>query len=155
MSSQVQVQEVKKTRKIKGKRLTIRDYESCVGCGLCMLACSRRQGYLGFGKSAIVVRSMGGFERGFSIIVCRLCQDPPCVRACPMDAIERRGIVLFVNYDKCIGCRRCAEACIVGAIQWDEEQNKPLICTHCGFCAMFCPHNVLTVQEIEMEIPEE
>ncbi len=155
MSALSQMQEARKTRKVRGRRLVVRDYESCVGCGLCMFACSRRQGYLGFGKSAIVVRSMGGFERGFSIIVCRLCQDPPCVRACPMDAIERRGIALFVNYSKCIGCGKCVEACTVGAIQWDEETGKPIICSHCGYCAMFCPHNVLTIEEIEMEISEE
>lgn len=139
---------------MKVRRLVVRDYESCVGCQLCMLACSRRQGILGFSKSAIVVRSFGGFERGFVIVFCRLCEDPPCIRVCPTGAIVRKRGVIYVIHEKCIGCGYCKNACTVGAIQWDEETNKPIICIHCGYCVNYCPHNVLQLEEIELGIAE-
>jgi len=131
-------------------RLAVKDSERCVGCQLCMAACARRFGEGGFAKSAILVRSIGGFERGFTAIVCRACPDPPCARACPENALIRRkggGVILLPS--KCIGCGACVSVCPIGAIMWDEEHNKPIICTHCGYCTQYCPHGVLALEEVE------
>ncbi len=131
------------------RRLVVLDYDKCVGCSLCMLACSRRMGEIGVGKSAILVRSAGGVERGFTIIVCRSCVDPPCARVCPTGALRKKqggGVVLDQN--KCIGCGLCREACIIGAVMWDPALNKPVICVHCGYCVEYCPHGVLGVEEV-------
>lgn len=131
------------------RRLVVLDYDKCVGCWLCMLACSRRMGEVGVGKSAILVRSAGGVERGFTIIVCRACMDPPCARVCPTGALRKKqggGVVLDQN--KCIGCGLCREACIIGAVMWDPVLNKPVICVHCGYCVDYCPHGVLGVEEV-------
>ncbi len=131
------------------KRLVVLDYEKCVGCGLCMLACSRRMSEVGVGKSAIQVRSAGGMERGFTIVVCRACRDPPCAKACPTGALKpRRGGGVVIDYDKCIGCGACAEACLIGAVMWDPNTNKPFICMHCGYCVNYCPHHVLGLEEV-------
>ncbi|MEM4489023.1 MAG: 4Fe-4S binding protein [Desulfurococcaceae archaeon] len=74
------------------------------------------------GKSAIWVRSAGDFERGFTIIVCRACKDPPCTRVCPVGALRiRSGGGVFLEISKCIGCGFCKEACDIGAVQWDYE----------------------------------
>jgi Fe-S-cluster-containing dehydrogenase component len=126
------------------KRIAVVDTELCVGCQLCMFACSRIHGHAGLGKTAIFVRSAGGVERGFVVVVCRACSTPPCAKACPTDALTARdeGGVTF-NSKSCIGCERCVDACIIGAVFWDEEKNKPLICRYCGYCAKFCPHAVL------------
>jgi molybdopterin-containing oxidoreductase family iron-sulfur binding subunit len=45
-------------------------------------------------------------------VSCMQCDDPPCVRSCPVEATwrEQDGIVV-VDYDWCIGCRYCAVAC--------------------------------------------
>jgi len=45
-------------------------------------------------------------------VQCMQCDDPPCVKACPVEAtwMERDGIVV-VDYDWCIGCRYCMTAC--------------------------------------------
>ncbi|HEV8616796.1 MAG TPA: 4Fe-4S dicluster domain-containing protein [Methylomirabilota bacterium] len=45
-------------------------------------------------------------------VQCMQCDNPPCVRACPVEATwtERDGIVV-VDYDWCIGCRYCMAAC--------------------------------------------
>jgi molybdopterin-containing oxidoreductase family iron-sulfur binding subunit len=45
-------------------------------------------------------------------VQCMQCEDPPCVKACPVEAtwMEPDGIVV-VDYDWCIGCRYCMAAC--------------------------------------------
>ncbi len=130
-------------------RLSVEDPERCVGCQLCMFACTRRFGVGGLGRSAIYVKSIGGFERGFTVVVCRACRDPPCAKVCPTGALKPRpGGGVIVDYDKCIGCGHCRQACVIGAVFWDEEQNKPVICVHCGYCASYCPHGVLKLVEV-------
>jgi len=45
-------------------------------------------------------------------VQCMQCDNPPCVKACPVEAtwMEPDGIVV-VDYDWCIGCRYCMTAC--------------------------------------------
>lgn len=125
-------------------RLSIVDSERCVGCQMCMFACARRQCEGGLAGASIGVRSIGGMERGFTVIVCRACDDPACAKVCPTGALKLRnsgGVRLDAT--ACIGCGNCRDACLIGAVFWDEEINKPMICIHCGYCARFCPHGVL------------
>jgi len=87
-------------------------------------------------------------ERGFTVIVCRACQDRPCAKVCPVDALKPRragGVVL--DPDQCIGCGICRQACVIGAVFWDDQAAKPMICIHCGSCVKFCPHGVLELEK--------
>ncbi|MEM3493874.1 MAG: 4Fe-4S binding protein [Thermoplasmata archaeon] len=130
------------------KRLVIVDAQRCVGCQMCMFACTRKYGYGGTGKSAILVRSVGGMEHGFSVIVCRACTEPACAKVCPTGALRNReGGGVSLDREKCIGCGFCAQACTFGAIFWDNETNKPEICIYCGYCVNYCPHGVLAMEE--------
>jgi Fe-S-cluster-containing dehydrogenase component len=131
------------------KRLALLDKERCVGCQSCMFACARRPGVGGLASTSIWVRSAGGIRKGFVVIVCRACPDPPCARVCPTDALPLRpGGGVRLKSELCIGCRNCAEACPYGAVLWDGEQNKPEICIHCGYCVSYCPYDVLSMEEI-------
>ena len=131
------------------KRLAVIDVNRCVGCQLCMFACNRRFGNGGLAKSAIMVRSAGGIERGFIVIVCRACPDPPCMKVCPTGAlIKRDGGGVRIDYSKCIGCRNCVQACPVCAVFWNDAINKPNICVHCGYCADYCPYGVIKMVEV-------
>jgi len=131
------------------KRLSVVDIDRCVGCQCCMFACARRLGQGGLAAACIGVRSAGGIRKGFTVVVCRACPDPPCARVCPTDALRpRKGGGVHLDANHCIGCGNCVEACPFGAIFWDREQEKPLVCVYCGYCASYCPYDVLVYEEI-------
>ncbi len=70
------------------------------------------------------------------------------MKVCPTSALRKRpsgGVIL--DPGKCIGCQNCVDECTVGAVFWDEEMNKPVICVHCGLCADFCPYGVLRLEK--------
>jgi len=58
-------------------------------------------------------------------VQCHQCENPPCVKACPVEATwqEPDGIVV-IDYDWCIGCRYCATACPYWArkFNWADPQ---------------------------------
>ncbi len=132
-------------------RLTVIDTERCFGCQTCMFACPRTRNRVGFSGSCIEVRSDGGVKNGFNVIVCRACEDPACAKVCPNEAlIPKKGGGVKLIKSLCNGCGHCKDACIIGAVFWDDELNKPAICKQCGFCAEFCPHGVLELSKKEV-----
>jgi len=125
--------------------------KKCIGCFTCMLVCSavNRQNH-SISKSAIKIKTSGGLSGRFVATACIACTgERACAESCPSGALEKRpGGGVILNGEKCIGCRKCVEACIVGAVGFDEQQFKPIICRHCGACAKFCPHECLRMEEV-------
>ena len=76
--------------------------EDCNGCHACEVACKQEHG-LGVGPRVVkVIEKAPNFKPMF----CHHCDDPPCAKACPEDAITKdpeTGIVLL-DSDKCTGC---------------------------------------------------
>lgn len=48
--------------------------------------------------------------------MCRHCEDAPCARVCPVNAIRHEADAIVLNETLCIGCKLCALVCPFGAI---------------------------------------
>lgn len=137
------------------KVLKAEGMNKCIGCFTCMLVCAgvNHQNH-SLSKSSIKVKTSGGLQGKFISVVCLACKDErACAEACPSGALEKRpGGGVILKAQKCIGCKKCVDACIVGAVNFDEYENKPIICKHCGVCARFCPHECLTMEDVSNDL---
>lgn len=127
----------------------------CIGCFTCMMICAGlNHNDHSISKSSIHVKTSGGMQGRFTSTVCLACTgDRACADACPSGALEpRKGGGVILHKEKCIGCRRCVQACIVGAVNFDEEEHMPIICKHCGACVRFCPHNCLRMEDVPNDL---
>lgn len=124
---------------------------ACIGCQTCSLVCSTLLGYHSLSESAIYIKTKGGLQSQYVCVVCVACtENISCLDACRTGALRARpgGGVLF-DKKKCISCRRCVKACSIGAVQYSEVLNQPVICRHCGTCTRFCPHQCLWMEEVK------
>jgi molybdopterin-containing oxidoreductase family iron-sulfur binding subunit len=115
------------------------DLSACTGCGACIVACRREnnvpavgaQGHAqGRGLDWIqmitqVEGEYGNLRALHYPLMCLQCDDPPCVKVCPVGATYRdqEGIVGQI-YARCIGCRYCTNACpySVKTFNWFEPE---------------------------------
>ena len=118
------------------------DQSRCTGCYTCSVACKDWHDVAAGPASWLRVTTM---ERGkfpevsvaFLVTSCYHCAEPPCVSACPVDAILKReedGIVV-VDGDKCVGgenCDLCRQVCPYDAPQFGVENNPKM--QKCDFC---------------------
>ncbi|MBE9529633.1 MAG: 4Fe-4S binding protein [Proteobacteria bacterium] len=121
---------------MKKYALTI-DHELCWGCKTCEVACKQENNAADGVKLITVTENgpkeiNGKFEFSFHINMCRHCDDPPCMDACPEEAITKRedGIVVM-DYDLCTGCQACMDVCPYDAIAYDEDEGLTRKCNLC------------------------
>jgi molybdopterin-containing oxidoreductase family iron-sulfur binding subunit len=92
------------------------DLRKCVGCHACTIACvAENKLPPGVVYRQVVEEEIGTYPRVSMRFIprpCLHCDEPPCVPVCPVNATYKRpdGIVVM-DYDRCIGCRYCMNAC--------------------------------------------
>lgn len=113
------------------------DEDYCWGCRTCEVAC-KQENLTPYGIKLLAIRGEvpreadGRLNMIFRALVCRHCDDPPCLEACPAGAIAQRpdGIVVL-DEAGCTGCQSCLEACPHGAIGFDPDRAVALKCNLC------------------------
>ena len=127
------------------------DPSKCVGCSICEYACSLEKEW-SFNPSRSRIRVMRLHPLFCLTMVCRFCEDAPCVLVCPRKALKQSpdGIVI-VDEDLCDGCGWCLSSCKYGAITVNPEKNVVMICDLCDGepkCVEVCTeagYNALTI----------
>jgi len=109
----------------KVEKRIILDMDRCIGCRSCSAACF-------YSHEGMPNVAYGVIEEGFLPIVCRQCEEPACVEACPVDALRREesGVVERSRM-LCIGCGSCVYACPFGVIHPDLKQHQVAKCDLC------------------------
>ena len=107
------------------------DLDRCMGCRACMEACKVENNTPEAAFWMYVFR----FEEGaypdvnvsFLPRPCQHCDNPPCVKVCPVGARFKQedGLVLS-DFDRCIGCRYCEVACPYGVnyFNWKHPEEN-------------------------------
>ena len=141
------------------------DTTNCIGCYACRTACQRQNGldadidYIRYETRETGTMPNVRFET--VPLQCMHCEDAPCVKVCPTQALklpegatEDNTIIgkAVIDEDTCLafrltGCRFCYDACIEArgedkkAIELDEN-NRPHVtadlCNGCGACESVC-----------------
>ena len=116
------------------------DTSRCIGCNACVIACKQWHDVEPGPAKLIRVHQWekGAFpdiDLRVLPLMCFHCENPNCLKACDHDAIykeEKYGAVL-VDKDKCVGDRKCFDACPYGTPQYksDDPKEKMLKCTMC------------------------
>ena len=99
-------------------------------------------------------------------LVCRKCEEPHCVNACPVDALEQqkdKNNMLIRHNMRCISCRSCSHACPYGTIYPENVPYLINVCDYCldrrdnkdePLCIKTCPYGALSLKKTEEKLPE-
>lgn len=126
------------------------DPEKCTGCGICEYACSyEKEKEFNPLKSRIRTARIDPLTN--LSVACMLCEDAPCVAACPQGALEQSKETGLIQLDvyTCVarqGCSWCIHSCSFGAISLDPDKKWVLVCDLCGGepkCVEMCPEEAL------------
>ncbi len=158
-----------------GKVLVI-DITKCNGCHNCQIACkdehcgndwspiAKPQPLTGQFWTKVVDRVRGQVPKvkvTYEHTICQHCDDAPCIKACPEEAICKRedGLVV-IDSRRCRGSHNCVEACpYPGVVFFNEDLNLAQKCTFCAHlldqgwketrCSEACPTGAFTFGDEE------
>ncbi len=134
------------------KKKVVCDIDHCIECKTCASACF-------YGHQGVPAVAYGEMPEVAAPVICRQCDDAPCVAACPVEAMYRdeQGIVHRRRF-LCIGCTSCAFACPFGVIDRNLSFHTVGKCDLCmdrvpeGLqprCVASCPTGALKFAEYE------
>lgn len=132
------------------KRIFI-DLDKCDECEKCAVKCDYFYKPSMVDHGVIALREMAAF-----LLICRRCEEPSCVSACPFEALERQedGVLKRHNM-RCVSCKSCSHACPFGTIY---PETVPFYATRCDFCVgsdkqppcvPSCEKNAIKFAEVE------
>ena len=128
------------------------DPEKCSGCRLCETACTHaHDGNYGSRSARVRVSKIESIGIDYPVM-CQLCKNPACVRACPIGALTQDPDtgVIQVDEDRCTGDGRCVQACPFGACNLHPQKKVAIICDRCGgqpACVQECPTGTITIED--------
>ena len=132
------------------KKLYI-DLEICNKCPKCVVKCAYYHHPENNGITHL--REEGAFN-----VICRHCDNAPCINSCPNDALKRtEERVITRSAFKCTGCHSCFAACPFGTIFLETIPFKNSQCDLCidilkegeePVCVPTCPYGALKFAEV-------
>ncbi|MGR5285943.1 ferredoxin-type protein NapG [Vibrio maritimus] len=152
--------------------------QACLRCGLCVQACPYDTL-----KLATLLSPVASGTPYFTArdIPCEMCEDIPCVVACPSGALDhaltniddsRMGLAVLIDHEECLNwqglrCDVCYRVCplIDKAITLEPIRNQrtgyhamfiPTVhsdaCTGCGKCEQACVTEVPVIKVVPIEL---
>ncbi len=148
-------------------RIIVVNERRCMGCKTCEMECAMAHSEAGSlvealrgdrpPQSRVHVEPSGGFGLPLQ---CRQCEDAPCMRVCPTEAVHRPDEAgpILVEITRCIGCKSCVLVCPFGVITLSPDGKATVKCDLCiertavgdePACVAGCPTGALEFRELE------
>jgi len=121
-------------------KIIVVDETRCLGCNTCLIQCA--MAHTDAAGLAEAIRDGAKLQPRLRVkpsgrfgapLLCRHCEDAPCIGACKKKLITRAspdGPVLL-DSEHCTGCRLCMRACPFGVI---EVSRKGKVMVKCDLC---------------------
>jgi len=137
--------------------------ERCLGCRSCELACAVEHSatkclFTAIGEKPVPRKRLYAeyvLEQKIPLL-CRHCEDAPCVRVCRTAALSQDPLTRIVTLEgeRCIGCWLCTMVCPYGVIGRELEARVIVKCDRCPdldvpACVEACPTRALLFMEEE------
>lgn len=118
---------------IPGKKFVmVIDLSRCKNLKKCQSACNHMH-HVHEGQSWIKVHPMKDADHAapyWQPTTCMHCDEPPCVKVCPVDAtFKRQDGIVAIDSDRCVGCRFCMASCPYSTrvFNWEDPHLPPEI----------------------------
>lgn len=101
------------------------DLERCRECRECTAQCAYY--YHPENQGILFLR-----EKAELFLTCRHCEEAPCVKVCPAEALEKQSNGALKRYNlRCVSCKSCCFACPFGVLLPELVSYKTSMCDYC------------------------